>query len=266
MLDRDANLDVVPICAMSDNYIWALCNPRDDSVFIVDPGDASPVLEWLTKTQHTLAGILITHHHYDHVAGVEQLLAHTMVPVYGPKQSPATCITEPLLEGICIILHGLECLIIEVPGHTLDHIAYYVKTPAPQAPILFSGDTLFAGGCGRLFEGTAEQMHDSLNKLAALPEKTRIYCGHEYTLANLRFALVAEPNNAELKQRLENDTKARADNRPTLPSTIALEKRTNPFLRTQVASVAAKLTTETGHEDRMSVDIFSMLRDWKDRF
>ena len=217
---------LLPIPAFSDNYIWMLV--RNSHAWIIDPGEAAPVVQVLHEKNLKLAGILITHHHADHTGGIVELLQHHSVPVYGPCNSPARkLISHVLKDGDCISLGGIEFSVIAVPGHTLDHIAFY----SAVENILLCGDTLFSAGCGRVFEGTHEQMYESLLKLAALPGDTKFYCAHEYTLANLLFAIAVEPDNQDIIQYQRQCEAIRAKNLPTLPSTIALEKKINPFLR-----------------------------------
>lgn len=239
------SIDLHPIPAFSDNYIWMLSNPVSRQAWVVDPGEAAPVLEALSERGLTLAGILVTHHHWDHVAGIAELLKTHPVPVYGPAGSPAAdSISVPLEDGGSVCLEDSKWMVFTVPGHTLDHIAYYNA----DAGILFCGDTLFSGGCGRLFEGTAEQMFVSLQRLAALPDTTRVCCAHEYTLSNLRFALAVEPDNAVLARYQQQCLQLRDSGCPTLPSSIGLEKEVNPFLRA------------------VDVSTFAHRRAWKDTF
>lgn len=256
---------IEPIRAFRDNYIWLLQDSHSNRSCVVDPGDATPVIEALSSRNLTLEAILITHHHPDHVGGVAQLVERYAARVYGPESDHFTAVDVVLTDGDRrqVLDHDFE--VLTVPGHTLDHIAYYHRTPG-QAPALFPGDTLFAGGCGRLFEGTAEQMHHSLSKLAALPEATRIFCAHEYTLANLRFALAVEPGNVALQQRLDEVERLREKDLPTLPSTIATEKATNPFLRTAEPEVAAAAARYRGHDSlpAPAADTFAAIRSWKD--
>jgi len=217
----------------------------------------------------SLAAILLTHHHADHVGGVEKLLQHIntadfQLPVYGPRSENIAGVTDPLSEGdeVHIAQLPLTCRVIDVPGHTSGHIAYM----APEQNWLFCGDTLFAGGCGRLFEGTPAQMVSSLGKLSALPDSTLVYCAHEYTLGNLRFALAAEPGNLALQERIVTEQEKRAKNLPTVPSTIALEKATNPFLRHREPSILEGLLESGRIRTSEPVAAFAALREWKNQF
>ncbi|GGU57275.1 hydroxyacylglutathione hydrolase [Pseudomonas laurentiana] len=256
-------IDALP--AFSDNYIWLLQDTASRRCAVVDPGDAGPVLKWLE--QHPgwqLSDILITHHHHDHVGGIETLKAATGARVCGPATERIPARDLALNDNDQLQVLGLTFHVLAVPGHTLGHIAYY-SSQSPT-PLLFSGDTLFAAGCGRLFEGTAEQMHQSLQRLAALPAETLVYCTHEYTLSNLRFACAVEPQNPHIAQRFADVTQLRAQNRITLPSTLALEKLTNPFLRTGETSVKEKADERNGVPSTSPSTVFAGLRAWKDTF
>jgi hydroxyacylglutathione hydrolase len=253
---------VLHVCAFEDNYIWLIRGKSADHAAIVDPGDAGPVFAALEKRHLQPVAILCTHHHGDHVGGVTDILGHYPVPVYGPARERIPAITHRLKEGDRVSLPelGLEFSVLDVPGHTAGHIAYY------GAGMLFCGDTMFSAGCGRLFEGTAEQMHASLAKLAALPEATQMYCAHEYTEANLRFAAAVEPDNPDIRAQRERARALRAQNQPTLPSTIGLEKRINPFLRTGSPVARRAAETRRGQALESDTEIFATLRRWKDDF
>lgn len=255
---------ISPICAFQDNYIWMIINPEDKSAFVVDPGDATPVLDKLNDEGLTLAGILVTHHHYDHTGGISELLAAYPVPVYGPKASAFKLIDHRLSEGDVVQVFGLDFTVIELPGHTLDHIAYFSSDA--RSPVLFCGDTLFVAGCGRVFEGTFEQMYKSLMKLSALPPATLVYCAHEYTLANLRFAQTVDNTNTELKEFLSASLQRREQNMPTVPSSIKMELAINPFLRTNQAAIKKAAEHHANTKLSSSQAVFKVIRSWKDSF
>ena len=250
-------INIKPLKAFTDNYIWLL--ESNEEVSVVDPGDAEPVLDYLNKTNKKLKDILITHHHFDHTAGVPELENIISGSIYGPKNS-YELIKEKVTQGDVLSSLGIKFEIIEVPGHTLDHIAFYNE----ENNILFCGDTLFAGGCGRVFEGTFDQMFESLNKLKQLPEKTQIYCGHEYTKSNLQFSVEVEPENNDLVKRNTEIDNLIMENGSSLPSSIELEKKTNPFLRCDVLSDNIKLIKKIGLNNPSEKEIFKYIREWKD--
>ena len=257
-----------PLPAFQDNYLWLLTRAGAAGAFVVDPGDAAPVAQELERRGLALEGILLTHHHLDHTGGVDALLRRWPVPVFGPHNPAIPQVSEALAEGDRLSVLGAEFEVLAVPGHTLDHIAlFYPGDGAAEPPALLCGDTLFAGGCGRLFEGTAAMMWESLGKLAQLPTQTRVYCAHEYTLDNLRFARAADPDNHRLEQRWRNAKATRRQGLPTLPSTIGLERDTNPFLRCVEIVGGASAPQELGAVpcDRPA-QAFAALRKWKDRF
>jgi len=254
-------IDALP--AFTDNYIWLLQDTKQRRCAVVDPGDAGPVEAWLaSKSEWQLTDILITHHHFDHVGGIERLKAATGARVLGPANESIPGRDLGLSDGDHVDVLGLSFSVMAVPGHTLGHIAYLQA----DQHWLFCGDTLFAGGCGRLFEGTAEQMHSSLSRLAALPEQTQVYCTHEYTLSNLRFASAVEPENSAISQRLQQVTQWRENAQISLPSSIGLERATNPFLRSTQPAVRDRIAEREGHGDQNSVRVFAALRAWKDTF
>ncbi|GJM12410.1 MAG: hydroxyacylglutathione hydrolase [Pseudohongiella sp.] len=255
-----------PIPAFSDNYIWAAREAGSSRVCVVDPGDAQAVIEYLEASELQLTDILITHHHPDHTGGIQELVSRYSCRVVGPSGSGIIGISEFVAEGERVEVFGQSFSVIEVPGHTLDHIAYYCEDDDQDAPILYCGDTLFAAGCGRLFEGTPEMMHKSLGKLSSLPANTRVYCTHEYTMANLQFAIAADGNNAALLERINTEQEKREAQQPTLPSTIELERATNPFLRCQDAELQRNMQEKLGTATQNEVEVFAALRSWKDTF
>lgn len=258
---------VTAINAFKDNYIWAIGHSASNQVVFVDPGDAEVCLAYLSENALQLVAILLTHHHADHTGGVAQLLAHVeqqgqVVTVYGPENDGIRQLSHTMREGDQVTLEFAETTlqVIDVPGHTKGHIAFY------NDDWLFCGDTLFSCGCGRLFEGSPEQMHQSLQKLAALNDQTQVYCAHEYTQANLSFAVVVEPDNKKLLEYQQQVDEKRRDNIATIPSTIGLEKQVNPFLRGDSLSIRQQLTSMRGINANNALATFTALRQWKDQF
>lgn len=251
------------IRAFRDNYIWTIESGKQ--VVLVDPGDATPVLNAFKQRKLKLAAILLTHKHNDHIGGVADLLKKASVPVYGPANDDIESVTHPLKEGDVITLDavgGLQISVLDVPGHTKGHIAYY----ASAQKLLFCGDLLFGAGCGRIFEGTPEQMYASVNKIAALPDDVQIYAGHEYTLSNLKFAQEIEPDNTDISTRIKADNEKRKKYLPTLPSTLAEEKATNPFLRADQETVIARMEILGKLENKSPSGCFAAIRAWKDTY
>ena len=255
-------LSILPIPAFKDNYIWLI--DTNEGYIVVDPGDAVPVMKAVGSSINKDLTILITHHHFDHTGGVETLKDKYRANVLGPKGSPFKAIDQALTSGDAFNLYGLFIEIDHIPGHTLDHIYYLIHDDNKSH--LFCGDTVFSGGCGRVFEGTFKQMHDSLNKISALPNDTFVYPTHEYTLSNLKFALQAEPNNKDLQDYENHCQKLREQGTPTLPTSIKQELLINPFLRTHSSDIHAVLRNIRGIETTASEDVFSGLREWKDSF
>lgn len=252
--------EIVPLRAFADNYVWTIRDSKCAAV--VDPGDARPVLDYLQAQKLELVAILNTHHHADHVGGNAGLLGRWKAPVYGPYDERIGEVTQRLRDGAHFTLphFGFEFEVLEIPGHTRSHIAFY------GGGMVFCGDTLFAVGCGRLFEGTPRQMHDSLSRLMRLPDSTRVYCGHEYTLSNIRFAKAADPGNAALQELEEKARKQRDQNLPTLPSTIGQEKATNPFVRVREPAVIASANRYAGKALNDPVSVLAAIREWKNGF
>ncbi|MFT3758363.1 hydroxyacylglutathione hydrolase [Thauera sp.] len=257
-------MDIIPLPAFRDNYIWLIRDGRH--ALVVDPGDAAPVLAYLSHEGLQLAAILVTHHHADHVGGLGALLAHASVPVYGPFNERVEGVGHLVAEGdtVRIDVLDLEFDVLDVPAHTAGHIAYVSRGTPPRA--LFCGDTLFSAGCGRLFEGSPPQLASALAKFAALPGDTRVYCAHEYTLSNLAFAAAAEPHNPERDAYAQRCKALRAANRPTLPSTIGQEKAINPFLRCDQAQIRDTVAAHSGMPPADAVECLAALRAWKDTF
>lgn len=248
--------------AFNDNYLW-LVHDHINAI-VIDPGDATPILAALDAHKLSLVAILLTHHHADHIGGVPDLLQRFKIPVYGPQLEKIATVTHPVTEGDTVTIPELQLKlsVLNVPGHTRGHIAYV----AHQQGWLFCGDTLFAGGCGRLFEGSPAQMVTSLSKLAALPDATQVYCAHEYTLSNLRFAHEVDPNNTVLMNRIQAEQAKRNHGLPTVPSTIGLEKATNPFMRYTEPAILDRLKAAGRLHETGPVAAFAALREWKNTF
>ena len=264
-----SQIKVIAISAFSDNYIWAISNSQNNKVSLVDPGDADVCIAYIEANQLQLSDILITHHHRDHVGGINQLIDYAnskgwQVTVYGPATEDIPQCDEQLEDGDYIELASqqLSFLVMGVFGHTAGHIAFYSQTQA----LLFCGDTVFSAGCGRLFEGTAEQMYKSLCSIMNLPEKTLVYCAHEYTQANLNFALAVEPENDELVEYYNHVNTLRANGHSTIPTSIAREKKVNPFLRCHLPSVKQSAQEYSGQQLNDNVATFAAIRSWKDNF
>ena len=253
-------LEIVPLPAFQDNYIWTL--RQGGHAAVVDPGEAGPVKQYLARERLRLVAILATHHHPDHVGGIAELVAAGKVPVFGPKGEPIPAMTHPVAQDDRLEIPELAATfsVLAIPGHTRAHVAYY------GLGSLFCGDTLFACGCGRVFEGTPEQMLHSLTKLAALPDETKVYCGHEYTLANIRFARAVDPENQTLAAREARARKLRDAGLPTLPSTLGEERATNPFLRCAEPAVVESANKYLGARASDPVRVFAAIREWKNKF
>lgn len=255
---------MTPLPAFADNYIWLM--QHQHRALVVDPGDARVVLQWLQKEPGVqLDTILVTHHHADHTGGLQDLVQATGARVVGPAMEKLPVPHTPVREGDQIAWGPLAWQVIDVPGHTAGHVAYWAQ-PEGESPVLFCGDTLFSGGCGRIFEGTAEQMLDSLDRLAALPADTLVCCAHEYTLSNLRFALAVEPDNRKLAEYESHCRQLRAQGKPTLPCRLGQEREINPFLRSRVPAVRQALSRLDGFQGQQDAQFFAQLREWKNNF
>jgi hydroxyacylglutathione hydrolase len=253
-------LAIHSVPAFKDNYIWILEDGRHAAA--VDPGDSAPVEDFLASRGLELCAILATHHHADHVGGLPALVRRWKCPTFGPAREVAAPLDHRLAEGdrFTVPALGIELDTIDIPGHTAGHVALH------GAGLLFCGDTLFTCGCGRLFEGTPAQMVDSLAKLARLPGDTSIHCGHEYTMSNIRFAEAVEPGNRKLMERKERDAAKRERGEPTVPSTLAEELATNPFLRCSEPQVVASAERHAGRKLKSPVEVFTEIRAWKNSF
>lgn len=256
------SITIKPIPSLTDNYIWLFINTLKSTAVIVDPGTSAGCENFFEQEKIRPVAILVTHRHWDHVNGIEQLVKKYDIPVYGPATEVIPCLTTPLTENerISIPESGLDLQVMDIGGHTAGHIGYLTGNK------LFCGDTLFSAGCGRLLGGTAAQLHASLNRISQLPDDTVIYCTHEYTLDNLRFAQAVEPGNPDIQSRIDEVKALRANNRPSLPVTLEMEKRYNPFLRTSKKSVMQAVAKQSGQQIKNSEDCFRYLRMWKDGF
>lgn len=258
-------LAITPIPALQDNYIWAIAHTIARQVILVDPGESLPAVQFLQHHAYHLAGILLTHHHNDHTQGVPELLElFPDIPIYGSIESRLCFINHPIVDPSIIVVHPLfpPYTVLNIPGHTRDHIAYWDTENAQ----LFCGDTLFAGGCGRAFEGTLAQLYDSLNQIAALPDHTQIYCAHEYTEKNLAFAHHVEPNNPAIITRQKQIYHLRQKGHPSLPSSLQEEKATNPFLRCHSPDIISSAERYMGKQLTSPLEVFTALRQWKNSF
>ena len=255
-------ITVKPIPSLSDNYIWLLINQTKSTAAIVDPGTADGCEMFFQQEKIQPVAILVTHRHWDHVNGIEQLVNKYEMPVYGPASEPIPCLTTPLTDKDHIRISELELdlQVMDIGGHTAGHIGYLTENK------LFCGDTLFSAGCGRLLGGTAAQLNASLNRICQLPDDTLIYCTHEYTLDNLRFAQAVEPENSDIQSRMNEVKALRASNLPSLPVTLDMEKRYNPFLRTSLDNIMQAVAQHSGQRIENSEDCFRYLRMWKDGF
>ena len=255
--------EIFPIRALSDNYVWILV--EGEQAIIVDPGEAKPVLETFNELKLDLKGIIITHHHFDHTGGIQELKDHFNCNVFGPGGGHIQGISNPLNDNEEFDLLGKKFIALATPGHTLDQLAYY-SDEACSEPILFCGDTLFSAGCGRIFEGTPLQMHESISRFSILPENTKVYCGHEYTQSNLAFAITVEPDNQFIKNKIEEVNKLRESDKETLPSDIGSELKINPFMRFEEKTVIDAATNYSGNQLKEPHEVLGAIRDWIDNF
>lgn len=255
-------IKISPIHALKDNYIWIIHNQK--YAVIIDPGVAFPVIEFIRQQNLELIAILNTHHHHDHTGGNIELSQLFGVKIYGPAKETIPGMTDSLVEGDTIVLPelSLNLSVLDTPGHTIGHISYY----DPSLNLLFCGDTLFSCGCGRIFEGTPQQMYASLRRIANLPDATRIYCTHEYTLSNIQFAIEVDPTNPLLTEYAAQVKKARANNEPTLPSMIAIEKTINPFLRCDQPAIINAANQHAKEQLTDAISVFSEIRKWKNNY
>lgn len=248
-------MNIVPIMALRDNYIW--CVIKQSNCLIVDPGEADPVFDFINHNKLKISAILTTHHHWDHTNGIKEIVKHNTIPVYGSEQIPMVSHIVKDKEIIHIPPLQLAFQVLTIPAHTLEHVAYYGEGLA------FTGDTLFTGGCGRIFEGTAKQMYESLTKLKQLPPTTLIYCGHEYTLKNLEFAKRVEPDNLVISERIHQTQQLRVADKPTVPAPLSIELETNPFLRCEQPTVIAAASNHAGKKLTDPVEVLATLRELK---
>ena len=253
-------LSVKPIKAYQDNYIW-LVSTNEGSI-VVDPGESKKILNLIDNNEIDLKGVLITHHHFDHTNGLSDLLNERGLEVYGPKNN-VNGINNIVKNNDKFTVIGIDFEVIEIPGHTLDHIAFYSFNDGE--PILFCGDTLFSGGCGRVFEGTFDQMFIALKKISKYPKETKIFCGHEYTLSNLKFALAVDENNEDLIEEYDNIKNIVDSGNPSLPTILEKELKINPFLRCDNHHIKNKIVSKFNTSDD-ELEVFCALRQWKDNF
>jgi hydroxyacylglutathione hydrolase len=274
-------LKMIHLPAFTENYIWTLVNSLNSEATVVDPGNADPVLTYLRDNQLKLNSILLTHHHWDHTDGVNALLEHfPNASVYASHMSSIKLITNRVKEGDVVNLNNMEISfeVDEIPGHTLDHLSYFADAELTDnkikpssslnltTPILFTGDTLFLAGCGKVFEGTTDQMWASLQKIKNHRLNTEVYCGHEYTLSNLKFASTVEPTNSDIQARLSQVRSMRSQNKPSVPALLSLELKTNPFLRTDIPDVIRAVEKYANKKFSSGAEVFAALREWKNNF
>ena len=256
-------LKATPIPMFESNYCWCLHQPHGPEVWVIDPGDASPVIKYLQQHQLHLKGIIITHTHRDHIGGIDTLIKHHDIPVLGPLTTVTRAISHPLYEGDQFALWDASVATLAMPGHMPEHLCFLVRHQQDEQ--LFCGDVLFSAGCGRIFHGTHKELKTSLDRIKNMAPKTLIYCAHEYTEKNLLFAQMIEPNNKNIQERYRDVCQLRQQNLPSLPTHLALELTTNPFLRCDQSDVVSYVTTQLGNPSKNSLEVFTALRQWKDK-
>lgn len=257
-------LHVTALPAFTDNYIWVLHAPDSREIAIVDPGDSRPVREYIEQHNLTLRAVLITHSHFDHIGGVADLIAQHPAPVYGPRSPNIPNVTNTLEDNDTFRIWDTDIEVLHTPGHLPEHICFVLRRL--EHTQVFVGDTLFASGCGRIFDGEPAQLKGSLDRLSMLPPDSRVYAAHEYTLTNIRFAKTVEPDNTALLDREQEVNLLRQHNEPSLPTTLGWERETNPFLRCDIAQVAANVSDHAGKDLTSELEVFTALRQWKDNF
>jgi hydroxyacylglutathione hydrolase len=260
MINSTFQIKAVP--ALKDNYIWLIIHRNSNQCLIIDPGDAKPVIDTIEHLKLNPIAVLLTHHHYDHSQGAMALKTKYNLNVYGSAIEGVASVNHPLFAETTLNFfpESTAATVLKIPGHTRDHLAYLFEHH------LFCGDTLFTSGCGRIFEGTADQLLNSLKKIMALPDNTLIYCGHEYTIANLKFAKTVDPDNERLLIRIEDTRCLRDNNLPSVPATLLLEKQTNPFLRCDTDAIKTAVENHFGQQLDNELQVFTALRKWKDLF
>ncbi len=257
-------LTVTPIPTFTDNYVWMIHHPTQDEVCVVDPGEAEPVIHALRERNLRLNSIFITHSHFDHIGGIDALVRHQPAPVIGPSCTGIPRVRKAVAEGDTFTLWDAQVTVWHLPGHLPEHVAYVITHGGSTQ--VFSGDVLFAAGCGRIFNGTHEQLKNSLDRYQALPDDTLVYAAHEYTANNLLFAQAVEPDNNDIRKRAAKVDQIRQENQPTLPTRLGDERKTNPFLRCGQATVQAMAGEQLGREPIDELEVFSTIRKWKDQF
>ncbi len=257
-------LKVHAVPTFTDNYVWIIQSPTSSEVCVVDPGDAAPVIAYLEQHNLSLVRVLITHSHFDHINGINELTTYKSVPVYGPDSEAIPQVTHPQSEGSHFTLFDTPFIVWHLPGHLPEHLAYIASNNDDTQ--IFSGDIMFSGGCGRIFDGTHQELKSSLDRIATLPPNTLVYGTHEYTQSNLEFAKAVEPSNTDIDTLSDKVTTLREAGTPTLPTNILTECTVNPFIRCDKANVIAATAKRLGHEPKDALEVFTILREWKNGF